>query len=198
MFAALCGALATAVVESPFELFRHQSQAGIISNNFIAEMSVAMKAGGLKALYWGFLPFCYESLPYDITELGTFSYLNDAYLAAHNHPALQQHLDRLAPHAIDMCIGAFSGAAAVLVSMPFDVVKTYMQIHSGATASTTLVQQTAGFFGTGFAMVRKRGPGALFVGVVPRLIQQIPSSTVCWWSIESCRKALEPYTAKVQ
>jgi hypothetical protein len=33
-------------------------------------------------------------------------------------------------HVWDLAIGAAAGAAAVLVSMPFDCVKTYMQTHT--------------------------------------------------------------------
>lgn len=44
-------------------------------------------------------------------------------------------------------------------------------------------------------MVQQRGIRALFVGMVPRLLQQVPSSTICWWSVEACQKALEPFAA---
>ncbi len=30
-------------------------------------------------LYWGFLPYCMESFPYDISELATYSQLRDVY-----------------------------------------------------------------------------------------------------------------------
>lgn len=43
-------------------------------------------------------------------------------------------------------------------------------------------------------MVAAKGPGALFVGMVPRLCQQVPSTTICWWAIERTRDMLEPYT----
>jgi solute carrier family 25 protein 39/40 len=43
-------------------------------------------------------------------------------------------------------------------------------------------------------MVRAKGPGALFVGTVPRLAQQVPSTTICWFAIERCRQLLEPFT----
>lgn len=38
MLAASIGALATALVESPVELFRHQAQAGTVGGNFVQEM----------------------------------------------------------------------------------------------------------------------------------------------------------------
>lgn len=38
LMAAAVGALATALVESPVELFRHKAQAGVGSGNFLQEM----------------------------------------------------------------------------------------------------------------------------------------------------------------
>jgi hypothetical protein len=63
MFAAVSGALATALVESPVELFRHQAQAGVGGGNLLGEMAAAVRKGGPGALYWGFLPYCLESFP---------------------------------------------------------------------------------------------------------------------------------------
>ncbi len=51
------------------------------------------------------------------------------------------------------------------------------------------------FFRTGSRMVAQHGPGALWVGVVPRLAQQVPSCTICWWAVEACQQALKPWTA---
>lgn len=34
---------------------------------------------GPLGLYWGFLPYCLESFPYDISELSTYSQLRDMY-----------------------------------------------------------------------------------------------------------------------
>lgn len=52
LLAATVGALATALVESPCELFRHQAQAGAVSSNFLGEMSTAVRRHGIGALYW--------------------------------------------------------------------------------------------------------------------------------------------------
>lgn len=96
-----------------------------------------------------------------------------------------------------MAAGAAAGGAAVLVSMPFDVIKTYMQTHGAQLLTSSGGSpwgQAAVFASTASQMVAAQGPGALFVGVVPRLVQQVPSSTICWWAVEQCRQALEPYT----
>lgn len=53
--------------------------------------------------------------------------------------------------AWDLAIGAAAGVASVLVSMPMDVIKTYMQTH-GAGAAPGLGGQVAAFWQTGKAM----------------------------------------------
>ncbi|KAJ9506965.1 hypothetical protein QJQ45_016546, partial [Haematococcus lacustris] len=169
LIAAVVGALATALVESPVELFRHRAQAGLISGHLIMEMGKAMRGGGPGALWQGFLPFCMEAFPNDLSELGSYSQLRDCY----------DHLSR--PGESD-------------ASMPFDCVKTYMQTHDTAALGKQSKHQLALFFQTGAAMVRRRGPGALFVGVVPRLVQQVPSSIICWWAVERVQKTLRPFT----
>jgi hypothetical protein len=41
---------------------------------------------------------------------------------------VRRHAPQLAPAAYDMAVGGVAGAVAVLVSMPFDVIKTYIQV----------------------------------------------------------------------
>mmetsp|Transcript_26483 Transcript_26483/g.67332 ORF Transcript_26483/g.67332 Transcript_26483/m.67332 type:complete len:462 (-) Transcript_26483:520-1905(-) len=194
MFAAIVGALATALIESPVELFRHQAQAGLISGNLVAEMGRAVRGGGPGALWTGFLPFCLEAFPYDCSELGSYSQLRDVYDEL-SKPGGRFHAfcSRFPEHAWDLAIGGAAGAIAVLVSMPFDCIKTYMQTHDTGIAGASASKQVAAFFATGQRMVQTRGPGALFVGAFPRLVQQIPSSTICWWAVQQAQKFFEPY-----
>ncbi|KAI8469632.1 MAG: mitochondrial carrier domain-containing protein [Monoraphidium minutum] len=196
--AAVVGAVSTALVESPCDLYRHMAQAGMIQGNFLAEMASAVKKDGPRALYWGFFAFCMESFPYDITELGSYGSLQDARDAAlRRDDALGRRLAAVPTQVLDLAIGAVSGAAAVTVSMPFDVVKTYLQTHASEMAVKAgggVWGEAVAFASTGAGMVRANGPGALFVGIAPRLVQQVPSSTICWYVIEQCRELLEPYT----
>lgn len=53
--------------------------------------------------------------------------------------------------AWDLAIGAAAGVASVLVSMPMDVIKTYMQTHHGAGAAPGMAGQLAAFWQTGGA-----------------------------------------------
>lgn len=46
---------------------------------------------GPLGIYWGFLPYCMESFPYDISELGTYSQLRDIYNEASSRPSHSAH-----------------------------------------------------------------------------------------------------------
>lgn len=88
--------------------------------------------------------------------------------------------------------GAAAGAAAVIASMPLDVVKTRMEV------APLLVPRRSPCFGglraftaTGRALVAARGPGALFSGLAPRLAAKVPGSVVYWLVVAACRRALE-------
>ncbi len=41
---------------------------------------------------------------------------------------------------------------------------------------------------------RAGGPGALYYGLAPRLLQQVPSSMMCWYIIHAVQRVLRPYT----
>lgn len=51
--------------------------------------------------------------------------------------------------AWDAAIGACAGAAAVLISMPCDTVKTYLQTHASGRLNTSTLTQLALFISTG-------------------------------------------------
>ncbi|GIL80177.1 hypothetical protein Vretifemale_9357 [Volvox reticuliferus] len=200
MAGATVGAVMTALVEGPLELFRHQAQAGLISGNLFREMKNVVRTQGPMGLYWGFLPYCLESFPYDISELATYSQLRDVYNQAVSKAEgtgspLFGAASKIPSQVWDIAIGAAAGSAATLISMPFDVVKTYMQTHATEAITLGAMGQVVAFFKTGAWMVAKRGPGALWVGLLPRLAQQVPSCTICWWAVEACQQALKPITA---
>ncbi|GAX73771.1 hypothetical protein CEUSTIGMA_g1222.t1 [Chlamydomonas eustigma] len=195
LIAAALGALATALVESPVELFRHQAQAGLISGNLIKEMATSVRNHGPGSLWYGFLPFLMEAFPYDVSELGTYSQLRELHNEACKPSSRHHAMTTMLPaDAWDAAMGAAAGAAAVLVSMPCDVVKTHVQTQGVGQLSASPAAQVALFLATGRTLVQQGGLAALFVGVIPRLLQQVPSSTICWYSVEACQKALQPYT----
>jgi hypothetical protein len=110
------------------------------------------------------------------------------------------------PEALDLAAGAAAGTAAVFISMPLDVIKTYVQTHpqEAARAAEQVLAALPGyvqrngvarFAAVGVDLVRRGGGGALLAGLAPRLAQQVPSAMLCWLVLERCRAALEPFCA---
>jgi hypothetical protein len=110
------------------------------------------------------------------------------------------------PEALDLAAGAAAGTAAVFISMPLDVIKTYVQTHPEEAARAAeralasfpaLVRGNgvAKFAAVGAELARRGGGGALLAGLAPRLAQQVPSAMLCWLVLERCRAGLEPFIA---
>ncbi|GFR50429.1 hypothetical protein Agub_g12649 [Astrephomene gubernaculifera] len=193
--AAAFAAAATALVESPVELFRHNAQAGLVSPNFLREMAATVRKEGVGGLYWGFLPHCFEAWPHDISELATYGFMREFREAA-LRPGSQHHawMSNLSNQVWDLATGAASGAAAVVVSMPFDTVKTYLQTHGTDLSGRGLLGSARLFVQSGQRIVCRKGLSGLYVGVTPRLLQQVPSAMVCWWSIAAFKRFMQPHT----
>ncbi|KAG2434716.1 hypothetical protein HXX76_007606 [Chlamydomonas incerta] len=194
--AAAFAAVATALVESPVELFRHNAQAGLVQSNFMAEMVATVRREGPVGLYWGFLPHCFEAWPHDISELATYGFMRD-FEATALRPGSPHHawMRGMGPQVWDLATGAASGAAAVLFSMPFDTVKTYLQTHGADLSGRGFLGSAKLFVKTGRRIAARKGLAGLYVGVTPRLFQQVPSAMVCWWSIAAFKRWMAPYTA---
>lgn len=190
--AAALAAIITAVVEAPVELFRHNAQAGLVKANFLKEMVKVTRRSGFRGLYWGFLPHCFEAWPYDISELLVYGNMKDYQETASGNKR-SDWVHAIPGDVWDLATGAAAGAAAVLVSMPFDCVKTYMQTHGTDLTGQGIIKSAGLFLATGKQMVANKGWGSLYVGVVPRLLQQVPSAMLCWWSIEAFKRAVEPH-----
>ncbi|KAF6265051.1 hypothetical protein COO60DRAFT_1480397 [Scenedesmus sp. NREL 46B-D3] len=112
---------------------------------------------------------------------------------------LQQVLSNTPDHVWDMAAGAAAGAAAVLVSMPPDCVKTVLETGGGVAArpGSGVAGSVASFAATTRQLVQQRGvAGGLFCGMGPRLIESVPSTMLYWMAVEGARRVLEPYTAK--
>ena len=86
-----------------------------------------------------------------------------------------------------------AGAMAVLFSMPPDCIKTRMEL--GATRPPSgLLRGSAAFFRTGRQMLAERGIRSMFVGLTPRLLENVPSTMFYWVLVAALRRALEPFT----
>lgn len=197
IIAACCAALVGAAVEAPLELFKHQTQAGLLQGNMLRHMLGALQASGPAALYTSLVPFCLKSLPFDMGELLTYSQLRDLKdrAAAAPDSSLGRLLARVPDHAADMAIGAAAGGAAVLLSMPSDCIKTVMETSGRTAGGLSPAASLALFAATGKQLAASRGLAGLFVGAAPRLAEKVPSTCLYWLAVEGCRRHLEPYAA---
>ncbi|GLC69728.1 hypothetical protein PLESTF_000873400 [Pleodorina starrii] len=193
--AAAVAAVATALVESPVELFRHNAQAGLVQPNFMREMVATVRKEGVGGLYWGFLPHCFEAWPHDIAELATYGMMRE-FQESVSRPGPCRHgwASGISEQGWDLLTGAASGVSAVLLSMPFDTVKTYLQTHGADLSGRGLLGSASLFVKSGRRIMARKGLAGLYVGVTPRLLQQVPSAMVCWWSIAAFKRFMEPHT----
>ena len=75
------------------------------------------------------------------------------------------------PHLLGHA-GAAAGAAAVLASMPADCVKTVLEMETSGAARGPLGDAWH-FMATARGMLQRGGPGALFIGMGPRLAETV-------------------------
>jgi len=65
------------------------------------------------------------------------------------------------------------------------------QTHGTNLAGKGFTSSARMFAATGRRMLRDGGAKALYVGVVPRLLQQVPSSMLCWYTIHTVERLLQ-------
>ena len=78
----------------------------------------------------------------------------------------------------------------MLVSMPCDVIKTRMDLSPPACPGgpSGLACSARAFVQTGRQLAAAGGLQALFTGVAPRLLQNVPSCMVYWAAVEGTRR----------
>lgn len=101
--------------------------------------------------------------------------------------------DRLQSDIRPACSGALAGAAAVVFSMPADCIKTQMELGS-TRPPPGLLKGSLAFFKTGKTMWVEKGAGSMFIGMTPRLLENVPSTMFYWVLVAALRRALKPWT----
>ncbi len=81
----------------------------------------------------------------------------------------------------------------MVFSMPADCIKTQMEL--GATRPPPgLLKGSLAFFKTGRTMWVEKGAGSMFIGMTPRLLENVPSTMFYWVLVAALRRALKPWT----
>ena len=77
--------------------------------------------------------------------------------------------------------------------MPADCIKTQMELGA-KRPPPGLLKGSVAFFKTGRVMWATKGPRSMFIGMTPRLLENVPSTMFYWVLVAALRRALKPWT----
>jgi solute carrier family 25 (mitochondrial carnitine/acylcarnitine transporter), member 20/29 len=80
--------------------------------------------------------------------------------------------------------GGFAGVCNWLVALPFDVIKSRIQISTAAGAAPSMWK-------VGSDLIAKEGVGALYKGAGPALLRAFPANAACFMGMEASKAALD-------
>lgn len=120
---------------------------------------------GIRGLYSGLTPTLLRDVPYS----GIY-YMFFTQLTSFNPDKKAEKV---------FASGLLAGIAASLITQPFDVVKTHMQIHS--TTHSNVSRSVLLVFKSG-------GVNSFFLGMVPRIMRRSLMSSLSWTIFEMSKK----------
>lgn len=174
---ALAGMMARTVAAAsvaPLELVRTRRQAALQwpHKTVLAALRAIYRHEGSGTFFRGLGPTMLRDVPFSgiywfgIEEISTRMRLNP--------PSRMLRLGDAAlfdAWAIGLTAGVSSGSFAALITTPFDVVKTRMQLDN-------CKGDECGFRHTAMRILRQHGPSGMFVGVVPRVTKVAPACAI--------------------
>ncbi|XP_074263021.1 putative mitochondrial adenine nucleotide transporter BTL2 isoform X2 [Silene latifolia] len=153
-----------------------------------------IKTEGIFSLYRGLLPSIMSIAPSSAVFYGVYDILKTAYLRspegkkrALNLKQQGQELTALGQLELGplrtLLHGAISGACAEVATYPFEVVRRQMQMQVQSTKLST--------FGTFVKIVEQGGIPALYAGLLPSLLQVLPSAAISYFVYECMKIVLK-------
>ncbi|XP_050377116.1 probable mitochondrial adenine nucleotide transporter BTL3 [Argentina anserina] len=153
-----------------------------------------IQSEGFFSLYKGLVPSIASMAPSGAVFYGVYDILKSAYLHSPDGRKriknMNKHGERL--NAFDqlelgpvrtLLYGAISGACAEAATYPFEVVRRQLQLQSQATKMSTLA--------TFIKIVERGGVPALYAGLVPSLLQVLPSASISYFVYECMKIVLK-------
>eukprot|EP00039_Didymoeca_costata_P026626 m.16257 g.16257 ORF g.16257 m.16257 type:complete len:335 (-) comp5642_c0_seq2:890-1894(-) len=166
-------------VISPLEMVRTKMQArGAASGvqDVSAAVASAIRQEGVLTLWRGLSATLLRDVPFSAIYWFGYERLKNV------------NSTKLSPFWGSFVAGAVSGSIAATVTLPFDVVKTRIQIDLGtsmcklspphpAPSTSSMMKQ----------ILHQSGPSGLFVGLIPRIAKVAPSCAIMISSYEFCK-----------
>ncbi|CAN6679076.1 unnamed protein product [Malus baccata var. baccata] len=149
---------------------------------------------GFFSLYKGLVPSIASMAPAGAVFYGVYDILKSTYLHSHDgrkriHKMSQQGWGRSALDQLELgpvrtlLYGAISGACAEAATYPFEVVRRQLQLQVQATKMNALA--------TGIKIVEHGGVPALYAGLIPSLLQVLPSAAISYFVYEFMKIVLK-------
>lgn len=149
---------------------------------------------GFFSLYKGLLPSILSMAPSAAVFYGVYDMLKSAYL---HSPEGRKRIKNMKQQGQELNIweqlelgpvrtllhGAISGACAEVATYPFEVVRRHLQLQARENKLSTLA--------TFVKIVERGGVPALFAGLVPSLLQVLPSAAISYFMYEFMKIVLK-------
>ncbi|KAK1441590.1 hypothetical protein QVD17_07599 [Tagetes erecta] len=149
---------------------------------------------GFFSLYKGLVPSILSMAPSSAVFYGVYDILKSAYL---NSPEGKRRIKYMKQQGEDLNIleqlelgpmrtllhGAIAGACAEVATYPFEVVRRQLQLQVRANKMSALA--------TCFKIVENGGVSALYAGLIPSLLQVLPSAAISYFVYEFMKIVLK-------
>eukprot|EP01063_Lacrimia_lanifica_P022665 TRINITY_DN30197_c0_g1_i1.p1 TRINITY_DN30197_c0_g1~~TRINITY_DN30197_c0_g1_i1.p1 ORF type:complete len:364 (+),score=84.52 TRINITY_DN30197_c0_g1_i1:64-1155(+) len=163
----------TTAVTSPIENVRTRVQAGVTLANVRASVAEA----GVLTLWKGAVPTLWRDVPF--SAIYWFMYERVKRQLDTQNPSGSRSIGLNA-----FAAGAAAGSVAAVATMPFDVVKTRVQVESSSTAASSA---RPALLPSLLSQARQEGVASLFTGIVPRILRTGPSCAIMIGAYETTK-----------
>eukprot|EP00040_Diaphanoeca_grandis_P021812 m.116474 g.116474 ORF g.116474 m.116474 type:complete len:339 (+) comp28507_c1_seq1:382-1398(+) len=166
---------------SPIEMLRTKMQASGTAgySEIIPVITNAVRTQGYSSLWRGLGATLARDIPFSVVYWFGYENLKRRYQVANGINVLrsEEQNNRSIPPMASFAAGAASGAVAATLTLPFDVIKTHQQTQLGLAlvGARDSAQTGAAVFRD---IVRNRGYGGLFVGLIPRVLKVAPACAI--------------------
>lgn len=194
MNALACGAGARVIAASciaPIELLRTRLQSipagkGVSSSAILRDLFVEtrkeIKNFGLKSLFKGLEITLWRDVPFSAIYWASYEYSKKNIFTDIKEDN-NKNTSALTHFIQSFIAGSISGTVAGIITHPFDVGKTRLQISmnesmNGSSLSNHKVKENRNMFQFLNTIRKNEGVGALFAGITPRIIKIAPSCAI--------------------
>ena len=191
--AALLGNALSSLVLVPKDVLKSRMQAGA-TGGVAAVASAALRTGGVRGLYAGYLPTLLRNAPSNIISFTSYEALKalaQRQLASRDRRAASANAAPAPlPAPLTACAGALAGGLAAVATHPLDLVKTRLQTQGVGGRPPVGLALYAGVWPTMRAVVASEGLRGLSRGLTTRLVYNALFSSLGFATFETAKRAV--------